>query len=285
MGSLKLLTLAGAFSAAAATAQAADLLPPPPPPMYAPAPVLDVGGGWYLRGDVGVGILDLRGTNAIDVSTPPVPYVYNKLQDEVSDQVFVGLGVGYQWNGWLRGDVTGEYRTQTDWKFVAEDTTFGAVGGFNSTTGKFSSIVGLANVYVDLGTWNGFTPFVGAGAGFAHHRFASVTDKGLGTYSTGFGYGGEKDQTNFAWALHAGLGYAVNPNLKLELAYRYLNMGDIETGVVGCLPSCPGNLKTVYKLKDVESHDIKIGMRWLLGAPAPVLASAPVMEQPLVRKY
>ena len=287
MGSLKTFALAGLLSAVSSAAFAADLLPAP---VLAPQPVpVEVSSGWYLRGDVGVGALDLRGTNAVDVSTPAVPYVYDRLQDQVGDQAFVGAGIGYQFNGWLRADVTGEYRTQTDWRFNAEDRTFGAAGGFNVTTGKFSSAVGLANAYVDLGTWGGLTPFIGAGVGFAHHMFGSVNDQGYGAYAGGFGYGGEHDKTSFAYALHAGLGYHVSPNLKLELAYRYLNMGDAETGTVSCLPACPGNLKTIYRLKELESHDIKIGMRWMLGGSSatPVFAEAPIMQAPgpLVRKY
>jgi opacity protein-like surface antigen len=288
MGRSKPLALARIFTLAASVAapglvHAADLLPPPPPPL--PPPPVDVGGGWYLRGDVGVGILDLRKTVADDISTPPIPYKYGAIQDQVGDQAFVGVGVGYQFNPWLRFDVTGEYRTKAEWRFVAEDQSYDTRGGYNLTTGKFSSVVGLANGYVELGNWYGVTPFVGAGVGFAHHMFGAVTDQGLGTYSGGFGYGKAKDKTNFAWAAHAGLSYAVTPNLKLELAYRYLNMGDAETGVVSCLPAC--DQKTVYRAKELESHDIKLGMRWMFGAP--VVAAAyippPPPMAPLVRKY
>ena len=35
---------------------------------------------------------------------------------------------------------------------------------------------------------------------------------------------------NFAWALHAGVAYKVTPNFTVELAYRYLDMGDGLTG-------------------------------------------------------
>ena len=37
----------------------------------------------------------------------------------------------------------------------------------------------------------------------------------------------ERSTTNFAWALMAGLDFNVTQNLKLELGYRYLNMGKI----------------------------------------------------------
>lgn len=260
---------------ASSTAWAADLLPPPP----MPEPVGDFGGNWYLRGDVGVGLLQFDKTVARDASSPSVPYNYVKHQDTISDQVFVGVGVGYQFSSWLRFDVTGEYRTKSDWRFIAQDTTFGSPNAFDLTSGKFSTVVGLANVYFDLGTWYGVTPFIGGGVGVANHMFETVTDEGLGANVGGFGTGRSRDKTNLAWALHAGLGYEVSQNLKLELAYRYLNMGDAEVGTVTCIPGCA--LRTNYKLKEIDSHDIKIGMRWALGGPVASYEPPP----PLIRKY
>ncbi|WP_018260508.1 outer membrane protein [Methylobacterium sp. WSM2598] len=271
---------------------AADLLPPPPPP---PPPV-EVGGGWYLRGDVGVGITDLRQTIAEDVTVPAKPYKYKTIQDHLSDQFFIGAGVGYQFNPWLRADISGEYRSQADWRFVSKDVSPGVGPGqnlYNRDTGKLSTVVSLANVYADLGTWYGVTPFIGAGVGVAHHMFGSVTDEGLGDAAGGFGYGPSNAKTNLAWAVHAGLGYAVSPNLKLELAYRYLNMGEARSGRLDCFPGCVNPpLSTVYTLKDIESHDIKIGMRWMLGGPVVAPVPVPVASfepapppGPIVRKY
>ncbi|WP_232628986.1 outer membrane protein [Methylobacterium sp. Leaf118] len=263
-------------------AQAADLLPPPPPPPPMAEPI-DFAGGWYLRGDAGWGDLELRRTEAIDVSKPPKPYDYIAHQDKVGSQFFVGGGVGYQFNPWLRFDATGEYRFQTKWHLFAEDTTVPNTGGYNLTKGKFDSVVGLVNGYVELGTFHGFTPFVGAGVGVAHHMFGGVTDHGYGNYFGGYGFGPAKSKTNFAWAAHAGVAYALSHNVKFELAYRYLNMGDAETGVVTCAgPSCA---KTIYRAKELESHDVKVGLRYLLGAPAPLPPVDYPPPGPLVRKY
>lgn len=261
--------------------QAADLLPPPPPP---PAPLVEsaaFAGGWYLRGDVGYGSLDLRKTIAEDVSHPSKPYDYVALHDKLGHQYFVGGGVGYQINPWLRVDATGEYRFRTKWKMFAEDKTGGYTGGYNLTEGRFDSIVGLVNGYVDLGTWYGVTPFIGAGLGVAHHSFGGVTDKGWGEYAGGYGIGPRNEKTNFAWALHAGLGYDISPNLKFEAAYRYLNMGEAATGTVTCSLECP---KTVYRVKEIESHDVRLGFRYLLAAPV-ALAAVDYAPPPLVRKY
>jgi opacity protein-like surface antigen len=237
MRSLTTLTLAGLAAATVSSAAlAADLMPPPPPPAYAPVP-LDVGSGWYLRGDV---------------------------------------------------DVTGEYRFSKGFK-VFDRIDFDAGGGLRGTThemthGDYTSAVFLLNGYVDLGTWYGLTPFVGAGVGVAYNMLSgfsdqSVTDIG-GVASPSMGWMSNSSKSNLAWALHAGVGYDVTPNFKVELAYRYLNLGEMRTGQLNCI--C-GAVYSPLKIKDLQSHDIKIGLRWLLNAPPP--APMAMAEGPIVRKY
>ena len=94
----------------------------------------------------------------------------------------------------------------------------------------------LANAYIDLGTWWCLTPFVGAGVGAAYHKFTGLTDVGhIADGSTGFGYAStDSSKWNMAWALHAGVAYNVTNNFKVELAYRYVNFGSIETPVIDC---------------------------------------------------
>lgn len=280
MGSLKTIALAGVVAVAASASSLAADLPPPHMPSYQPAQA-EFGGGWYLRGDVGVGIVDFdkfEGINTTPGFVDP-PNGYFVAQKSSTDQVFIGGGVGYQYNHYLRGDITGEYRTAAGLRTL-ESYSYGGPTGYNIVKTDLSSAVGLANVYVDLGNWYGITPFIGAGVGFAHHYVKGLTDTGFGSAAGGIGYAKDVEDTQLAWAVHAGLGYDVSPNLKLELGYRYLNMGDAQAGKLVCTGGgCPG---TVYSYKDIESHDIKIGMRWMLASygPAPIHAPAP-----LIRKY
>ena len=46
----------------------------------------------------------------------------------------------------------------------------------------------------------------------------------------GLAFGDNVAKWNFAWALHAGVAYKVTPNLTVELAYRYVDMGNGLTG-------------------------------------------------------
>jgi opacity protein-like surface antigen len=81
---------------------------------------------------------------------------------------------------------------------------------------------------------------------------------------------------NFAWALHAGVGYKVSPNVTLELAYRYVDLGD---GVTGALSDFTGFTRgRTMQFKDITSHDLKFGVRWDLSSPA-VYAPPPLMRR------
>ncbi|WP_430910673.1 outer membrane protein [Methylobacterium sp. sgz302541] len=293
------LTLIASLGAPA-IAHAADLLPPPPPPPM-PPPV-EVGGGWYLRGDVGASVYDRPKYSVSD----PANVVYHGVAE--SGGFFAGVGVGYQVNDFFRADVTGEFRatdlrlsSYNDFSYQTCDASRGynecfnrSGRNYNSTNGYYSAGVVLANAYFDLGTWYGVTPFVGGGAGVSFNRLSGFSDYG----STGFvdarasgterynqpgspGAFKEKTTQSFAWALHAGVAYDVTPNFKVELAYRYLNMGRAGTGVLNCF--C-GDTLVPLKVKNLEAHDVKIGLRYLLGGFAPPLP--PVYEPgPIVRKY
>jgi opacity protein-like surface antigen len=172
MGNWKALALLGAAAMLTTpAAKAADLMPmmqQVAPPMYD-----DFASGWYLRGDVGVGIqkygaFEHTATNGAFVW----PASWNVDSRGINDAVFVGAGIGYQFNSWLRFDVTGEYRATSRFKAVGRYSgaaDFCAGGGvcFDVYDGHHSAAVFLANAYFDLGTWWRLTPFVGGGVGAA----------------------------------------------------------------------------------------------------------------------
>ncbi len=245
---LKISTLAAITLLAAGAAQAADLSPRP---IYVPEQ--NVAEGWYLRGFVGAG---MNNTYSLDYLPSP-PNVGNGFvfdQNSNSDTFFVGGGVGYEWNNWLRFDATAEYRAKTQ---VNARGVYDQITGFGDAyQGYIKSWVFLGNAYVDLGTWNCFTPFVGAGIGAAYNQLTNFVDMGIGT--TGAGFGRDSGEWNLAWALHAGFAYNVSKNLKVELAYRYLNLGSV-TDTIDCIGGCSADS---YKFSNMHSHDIMLGLRW-----------------------
>jgi opacity protein-like surface antigen len=92
----------------------------------------------------------------------------------------------------------------------------------------------------------------------------------------GIAFGDNVSKWNFAWAAHAGLAYKVTPNFTVELAYRYLDMGD---GLTGDLRAFDGtnNINNPTTFKHITSHDLKLGVRWDLTSPQ-------VYAPPLIRK-
>lgn len=281
-----ILALAGATALAHATAFAADLPPPMMPQFMQPAPIVATG-GWYLRGDIGVGAQNFRSFDftQTNVSTGGAwPASWRIDQKDIKDTFMVGFGVGYQWNYWLRFDITGEYRADVKFKAVGSYTEFCPAGRcFDVYDGDHAAAVFLTNVYFDLGTWWCLTPFIGAGVGTAYHRTAALSD---GNFQVGgFGYT-NTDHANwsFAWAAHAGLAYNVTNTFKVEFSYRYLNMGNADTAEVLCGASgcgTGGGPRAFYTLKGMDSHDFRIGMRWLLQQEAP---PPPMFAPPLMRK-
>ena len=273
MRSVKSFIAAGAATLLSSAAFAADMAIAPPP-MYAPAVVEDFG-GWYLRGDIGFSNQRVdRLNNALDAT------VTSSVQTNSFDTAGIfGLGVGYRLNNWFRADVTGEYRGNS--QFFGKDViTF--PGGFGTDTyhATKSEWVVLGNAYVDLGTWWCITPFIGAGVGGARVSIANFTDQGItnfaGLTSSGLAFGDNVAKWNFAWAAHAGLAYRVTPNFTVELAYRYLDMGDGLTGDLRTFDGTNGiNNPTTFK--NITSHDLKLGVRWDLTSPE-------VYAPPLMRK-
>lgn len=263
MVSVKALISAGAAALISTAAYAADLGAPALPPMQyqPPAPVVDQS-GWYLRGDIGVGI-----------NTSSLTYEQNPLNSSdfainhasMADTTFIGGGIGYDVNNWLRFDVTGEYRARTQVNAFGQYTFGGGTFG-DQYQGYLKSVVLLANGYIDLGTWWCLTPVVGAGIGGAYNTMADLTDIGIGT--SGAGIGRNTSQWNPAWALYAGAAYNVTNSFKVEFSYRYLNYGSV-TDTIDCIGGCNPDS---YKWSNLSSQDFMIGFRWLLQPDATPVA-------------
>ncbi|TMJ25974.1 MAG: porin family protein [Alphaproteobacteria bacterium] len=282
MSRAKTLGLAGVAALLSTASFAADL-PPLPPPVYR-APVVETTGGWYLRGFIGASNEFLKEISHPDFLTAPQFVFIDKGGFDAAP--FGGGGVGYQWNNWFRVDATIEYRGKAN--FHALDRFFNPFqftalpnGAFNTNqyTASKSELVGLENAYLDLGTWWCVTPFIGAGAGFASIKIDHFRD--VNVIAAGGGFADTGTQTNFAWALHAGVAYKVNPNFAVELSYRYLNVGNAQSGTLLNLdPTVSPTTFAPMTFHNIQSHDIMLGVRWMLQQEAP----APMYAPPLMRK-
>ncbi|MGP9818731.1 outer membrane protein [Salinarimonas sp. NSM] len=249
------LAPAHAADMGAADVGAADMGDLPPLPAIEPAPAAPVGSGWYLRGDIFHATLrdpDVTATNGAVAAFPGAT---------VDGGVGFGLGAGYKANSWLRFDVTADHRGGLDAEIFSGTPVAGARG-----TSTFSSTALLANAYLDLGTWHGFTPYVGAGVGWAWNSLDGLTVSGCpapcavaGVSLAGLDRAHETTGS-FAYALTAGVSVDAGRSLSLDLNYRYVHLGEAATGFVG---------GTRIAADALSAHEARIGLRWSFAEPAP----------------
>ena len=283
MASVRTIALAGVIGIAATSlASAADLRGPiyhEPLPMYQEVEV-EFAGGWYLRGDIGISNQSVKKlTNAVyDNNGDQFEFIHKGF----TSSPLIAAGFGYQFNNWFRMDLTGEYRSKAG--FSALDR-YGAdlavaVDGTNYFTAKKHEWVGLLNAYIDLGTWHGITPFAGVGVGLARVTISDFTDTNS---NVAVWAAPTASRTNFAWALYAGAAVDVTDNLKLELAYRYLRMGDGRAGSPNFdVRNVNPPVTAPWVFRRLESHDVKVGMRWMFAPPTRIAHYWP--DEPLIRK-
>lgn len=244
MAKLKILLAAAIASTALSSAYAADMPSqlPMPEPMI-PAPVAeDVTSGWYLRGDIGYRFNNLSSAN---YSTP----LRGLSNSSVQDGGMYGGGIGYK-AGWIRGDITFDYAPPTNF---SANVLRGNRVFVDDAHAKVSSVTSMFNLYFDLGTWAGLTPYVGAGVGATQLDVSSYHS----VHAPATGRVDENLKWNFAWAAMAGVSYSLTDYFLIDVGYRYLDMGDARTG--------NDRRGRSLALKDLTASEIRIGFRWMLG--------------------
>ena len=229
---------------------------PPPPPSDR---------GLYFKAYVGQANPHVDGIWTEAFNNNP----YTVFNNDMKSSPLYGIGIGYKRNHWLRFDLTGEYRG--DAAFFAMDRLPNATTPTglqtNEYTADIKSWLGLANAYWDIVTWCGFTPYVGAGIGFATLTVDGLKDVNVPANSVFFG--ASNTTTNFAWAIHAGLVYDVTPQFAIDLAYRYADLGNASSGVVTAYDGS-GSYPELA-IRDITSNDLLLGVRYKLHREQPVM--------------
>ncbi|GAA5101441.1 outer membrane protein [Wohlfahrtiimonas larvae] len=103
----------------------------------------------------------------------------------------------------------------------------------------------MLNAYYDFTNSTDFTPYVGAGIGYARLKANSQVD--YQSFS--------KKKNNFIWNLGVGVAYEVTPNISLDVGYRYVNYGKVSSATN--IYSRPVNARS--KLK---AHEFNFGIRY-----------------------
>ena len=223
----RLLLTAALATAAVVPAMAVDLLPPPEPPAV---------GCLYARLDGGGAF---RNRPTVFRNLPP-DYDLERgfgsgtgeaLNERLDDTGFIEGGLGCQVNDLLRVDATGGYRFRSS-----------LVDGNDTLRTELETVTVFANAYWDITNYGGFTPYVGGGAGAAFHRLSNITaplDASDG------------DTTAFAWNATAGVSYDITPALKIDVSYRYTDLGSAISS--GAVP---------LEVDKLTANEVRIGLRY-----------------------
>ena len=237
--SFKITIAAAGIAIIATNAFAADVrgsYPPPLPPPPAPrAPVVyePLGWGWYVRGDIGY-----RYSRVGDVDTT-APFAA-PTDNHLGKPFVAGVGAGVK-SRWVRTDATIEYSAPMKYRGTSVTT--------DDSSAKIQANTALLNAYVDLGSWKIVTPYVGAAAGASYIK----TSDFVSPTAPPFTAVDSNNQWKFTWALMAGVGWQVAPNMMLDVGYRYINFGDVRTA---------SDASGFTTFKNVAGHEVRVGLRW-----------------------
>jgi opacity protein-like surface antigen len=250
-----------------------------PPPIDAPE--IDTGSiassteGWYIRGDLGYnGSIksDAPTYRKLDLSTGDLSSeTFDK--HRFSKEMSFNAGAGYQFNDFLRSDLTVDYFATTlkgnsDWDvpctFVTENGDYGAC---KYKQQDMTALSLLANGYADLGTYLGLTPYVGAGAGVSYVKWSKVEQTRLCTNSdcTGIDFTAADNEGSESWrftyALMAGLSYDVAERVKMDFGYRFSKIDDGDMFSFSRYETAAGAFGTKGKDKGLTRHEFRTGFR------------------------
>ncbi len=179
----------------------------------------------------------------------------------------VGAGCGQGSRGW-RGEIMFGFRSKQKLTGIPAEYEGTLVGDPVNTPPEdiddplntsIRSLTLMFNLYRDLGRWGPVVPYIGAGIGMAFNEMSEVYFTGnpnLVNRIEG------NEETSFAWSVMAGVAYQISPRAILDLGYRYIDLGDIESGTI----DDAGFKNPAVEVEDLSAHEIKLGLRYHFGA-------------------
>lgn len=183
--------------------------------------------GFYFRGDMGAAILPSHSLTDPGLGTG----------ETNRSTAFIGdVGIGYRFTPVFRTDLTFSY---------LPSSFSGTAGGSAVGNASVDSYVGMANGYIDLNglmpnTFGRFQPYLSGSLGFSHnHMGDQVAVPGGNT-------------TSFAWGLGAGVGIPAGNNMMVDIAYKYLDLGQMQGGIGPAIGPVKG---------DLTANTITVGLR------------------------
>jgi opacity protein-like surface antigen len=152
-------------------------------------------------------------------------------------------GVGYRFNRYARTDVTVGMLPQMTMKrpWTHRTTYNGVTVGYQNYVGEDRqeldpSYYFLLNGYADIPTGTSLTPYITAGVGMSH--IAIDKSSSASTVNDGMAFLYDSDPTlpgsshwNLAKRAGGGMSYRLTPQLRLDLGYRYTDLGRVKATI------------------------------------------------------
>jgi opacity protein-like surface antigen len=164
--------------------------------------------GPYVSGNLG---LSMPRDADVKDSTMPATATF-----EDDEGIAFGAAVGY---------VLANTRIEGEYAYQKNDLDKIKIPGVITTDveGDITSSSFLLNGYYDFRNASSFTPFLSAGIGVSKVELSAITVPGFGRVTSSI------DDTVFAYQLSAGVAYAVNETVAVEVKYRYFVNSDLES--------------------------------------------------------
>ena len=175
--------------------------------------------------------------------------VPGKLND-ADDSFILGGGVGYRFDPSLRADFTISYRG--GYKVSGVDAGVPAT----AFSADINSWAYMLNGYYDIPVSGSWKPYVGGGLGYARNKLDSISASVPGV-SASLPSG---TKSGMAWSLMAGVGYPLSKTMTLDIGYRFMDLGKIESNAGPISPAAFGTYSgATGKLR---AHEFTIGLRF-----------------------
>ena len=201
--------------------------------------------GWYVRGTIGYEkslAADFSDTDCASANPAALFGCANGINGKAIGAYgdfgrfpLAEVAVGRQFLPWLRADLSLAYRFQMTYDGNANFIP-PTVGANQPVSADANSISGMANVFIDINgllpekkLWR-FQPYVGGGVGISYNRIDRMTflfPENTGKHKISITPAG--DRKDFAFMLAVGTGIILTEHLSLDIAYRYFDLGRVET--------------------------------------------------------
>lgn len=203
------------------------------------------------RSLVAVAVLTILAIPAISLAAPPRPGPYvsgfigvsvpqntdvtftefggNIFKDHVEFDPSINIGGtgGYDF-GFVRLEGELSYKQAEMSTITSTNLTSGGIARFVNVDGRIGALAMMLNCFIDLHNNTPVTPYFGGGVGFAalylDDTFATIaTGPNAGFPTTLYLY---DDEAVFAYQVGAGLEFALNRRLSLDVGYRYFGTSE-----------------------------------------------------------